>query len=89
MSRNENFWKIAFSTEIDTPSQPFVQGNNIIVFLPTEEKEADEDIINSITSMYLSYYLNNITEQSLQQYFLNHEKMEDNFWDVYFRIFMN
>jgi len=89
MARNENFWKIAFSTEINTLSEPFVQGNNVIVFLPTQQEEADVEIIDSITLMYLSYYLNNITDQLLLQYFLNHEKMEDNFWDVYFRIFMN
>jgi len=87
MSRNDNFWRIAFSTELRTPSLPFVHGSNIIVFYPTAELGAQEDTISNIESMYTSYWLNNETERSLTTYFMNHDKMEDNFWEVYGRIF--
>jgi len=30
-----------------------------------------------------------MNEQSMQQYFINSPKMEDKFFDVYFRYFMN
>jgi len=87
ISHNENFWKLAFSTELNTPTEPLVQGNNVLVFLPVEQTEANEDSISNIASMYSSYWMNSITEQSLQLYFLNHAKMEDNFWNVYYRVF--
>ena len=87
IANNENFWKVTFSTELNTPSEPFVQGNNVFVFFPTEQSDADESVISNIASMYSSYWVDNNMDQSLQTYFLNHAKMEDNFWDVYFRIF--
>jgi len=87
IARNENFWKIAYSTELNTPSEPLVQGNNVLVFLPTEEAKADGSSVENISSMYSSYWVNSIKEQSLNTYFLTSEKMEDNFWDVYFRVF--
>ena len=87
ISRNENFWKTAFSTELNTPSEPLVQGNNVLVFLPTEQSEVQDENIANIASMYSSYWVNNTTEQSLNPYFLKHEKMKDNFWDVYYRVF--
>jgi len=86
IARNENFWKIAFSTELNTPSEPLVQGSNVLVFFPTEQAEADENSVDNISSMY-SYWVENITRQSLNSYFLHHPKMEDNFWDVYYRVF--
>jgi len=89
IARNDNFWKTAFSTELNTPTEPLVQGNNVLVFLPTEESKADEGSVENISSMYSSYWVNSITEQSLNSYFLNNEKMEDNFWDVYFRVFQH
>ena len=39
--------------------------------------------------MYNSYWLNYVTEQSLQQHFMNSPKLEDKFIDVYLRYFMN
>jgi len=87
IARNEDFWKTAYSAEINTPSDPLVQGNNVLVFLPTAEEKADESSVENISSMYSSYWVNGNTEQSLNTYFLNSDKMEDNFWDVYFRVF--
>jgi hypothetical protein len=95
VARNESFWRIAFSTVLNAPSEPFVHGNNVFVLVPTEQISADIATIEEITSMY-SFWLNgfqndhdrSITGQSLQVYFLKHAKMEDNFWDVYFRVFM-
>jgi hypothetical protein len=87
LSSNENFWRIAFSTEIGTPSEPVVQGRNVLVFLPVEETAADEEVIDNIKSIYLAYWLLNAAEQSLQSYFLEHPKMRNNFDEVYRSIF--
>ncbi|MCL2765917.1 MAG: SurA N-terminal domain-containing protein [Treponema sp.] len=90
IARNENFWKIAFSTEINVPSQPLVQGNNVFVFHPLEYADIDESYMENIASIYKSYWVNFIAEQSLQQYFINSDKMSDDqfFWDAYFRYIM-
>ena len=86
---NENFWTTAFSTPVSTPSQPVVQGGNVLVLFPTEETHAEEETVEGIASTYNAYWLSYMTEQSLQQYFLNSPKMDDKFMDIYFRYFMN
>jgi len=58
------------------------------VLFPIEQTSADEEAVERISSMYSSYWVGYIAEQSIQFYFLANEKMEDNFWDAYFRIFM-
>ena len=87
IASNENFWKISFSTELNTPSEPFVQGNNVFVFYPTEQKNAEEETVSGVAAAYSDYWLDNVIDRSLQPYFLNHAKMEDNFWEVYSRVF--
>jgi hypothetical protein len=87
LSRNENFWKIAFSTKMKTPSEPLVQGNNILVFLPVEEMNIDEDAEDGAASSYRFYWVNMLAEQSLQLYFVNNSRMDDRFWDVFFKYF--
>jgi hypothetical protein len=87
LSSNENFWRIAFSTPLNTPSEPLVQGSNVLVLLPVEQINAEESYSEYITSMYPSW-INNIFEQSLQYYFLHNSRMDDRFWETYFRYFM-
>jgi hypothetical protein len=88
LSHNENFWKIAFSTELNTPSEPLVQGSNIIVLFPVEQINTEEGMISDIASVYSSYWVNMIAEQSLPYYFINNPRMNDLFWEIYFRYFM-
>jgi len=87
LSQNENFWTSAFSTPVSNPSKPLVQGNNVYVLIPTAETQGDESALESIASMYSTYFLNSTAEQSLHFYFLNSEKMDDRFSDTYFRYF--
>jgi len=90
MSRNENFWKIAFKTDIQTPSEPLVQGSNVLVLFPLEQTNADEEAVERIVSYYSSYWAGFIAQRSIQYYFLTgvKDKMEDNFWEVFFRDIM-
>jgi parvulin-like peptidyl-prolyl isomerase len=87
LSRNEEFWRIAFSTEVNTPSEPMVQGSNVLVFLPTEEIDSDQEAIENVAAMYSSYFLNYVTEQSLQYYFIHDSRMDDRFWNAYSNYF--
>jgi hypothetical protein len=84
---NENFWKIAFSTKVNTISEPLVQGSNVLVLVPIEETKAEETDIETVTSVFSSYWLNQTMEQSLQTYFMNSSKMDNRFFDVYQTIF--
>jgi len=86
ISRNEDFWKIAFSTPLNTPSKPLVQGNNVLVFIPIEQTDNDESFIESIASMYSYYWLYSVTEQSMGTYFLNTDKMDDRFVKEFSRL---
>jgi len=88
-ANNEFFWKAAFSTPVKSPSQPLVQGSNVLVLWVTEETEIDAEAIDSIVSIFNSYWLNNVTNEALQQHFMNSPKLEDNFLDIYFRYFMD
>jgi len=85
MSSNENFWKTAFSTALQTPSEPLVQGSNVLVLYPLEQTNAEESNVENIVSMYPSwiYY---IAQQYIQDYFVT-AAMEEEFWRSYFRIF--
>jgi hypothetical protein len=86
---NEFFWRTAFSTPVGTFSRPIVQGGNVLLLYPTDETEAEESGIESITSTYSTYWMDYINEQSIRQYFFSSSMMQDNFFDVYLRYFMN
>jgi hypothetical protein len=90
MARNENFWKTVFSAPLNSPSEPLVQGSNVLIFVPTEEIEADVSYLENIAAMYSLYWLSFINERSLPQYFLGSDKMssDDFFWNAYFRYLM-
>ncbi|MFP3090943.1 SurA N-terminal domain-containing protein [Treponema sp. TIM-1] len=82
---NENFWRIAFSTSLQSPSAPFILGDNALVLFPLEENTLEKENIDSIASSYSSYWLDNNTDQSIRNRFVRSEKLEDNFWITYFR----
>jgi len=83
---NENFWQAAFSAPVNSPSTPVVLGTNVVVLYPLEETEASSDDIDLI-NMYYSYWLSNNIEQDIRSYFLNNDKLDDRFWDVFQQIF--
>jgi len=87
LSKNENFWKTTFSTPLNTPCQPLVQGSKVYVFLPTGQIEAEESSKEEMASNYSTQLLQNIANQSLQRYFLNNGKMKNNFDETYFSVF--
>ena len=88
LARNENFWKTVFSAQLNAPSQPLVHGNNVFVFHLTDEIESDESSVETVKTTYESWWLNYISEQLLQQYFINSPNTDDQFWDAYFRYLM-
>ena len=87
LSKNENFWKTAFSTPLNTPSSPLVQGSKVLVFFPVEQIKEDEDKIKEIEANYAIGWVNNRIEQSLIPFFINNSKFDDRFWETFYRIF--
>ena len=82
---NQFFWRAAFSTPLNTPSEPVVVGDNVIVLFPLEEILAEEDEIGFI-EMYYPYWTSASTENNYRSYFLNNKKMDDRFQETFFRI---
>jgi len=81
---NQFFWKLAFSTPLNTISAPLVVGDSVIVLLPREENEdeSDEDYI----AMFSSYWINwmrDITNNSAKARFLTSDKLENNFDETF------
>jgi hypothetical protein len=81
-ANNDRFWQAAYSTPLNTPSAPVVLGSNVVVLYPLEEVEADSDNI-ALIEMYYSYWLSTTTEQEFRSFFMNNEKFDDRFWDVF------
>jgi hypothetical protein len=82
----ENFWRVAFSTPLNTPSEPLILGNYAAILYPLEET-VDESAASSMESLYSSYFAWAITSQNIQTYFVNHKKLEDRFDETYAKYF--
>jgi len=85
---NQFFWRAAFSTPLNSLSIPIVVGENVIVLLPLEESDAEENNIQFI-EMYYPYWVNAGLEQSYRSYFLNNEKLDDRFGETFWKIWGN
>ncbi|MDR2393648.1 MAG: SurA N-terminal domain-containing protein [Treponema sp.] len=82
---NEHFWQTAFATPLNTPSLPLVIGNTVVVLYPTEEIGEDETNGEYIETAYASYWMSSFINQNLRDYFLTSKKLDDRFFDIYFR----
>jgi parvulin-like peptidyl-prolyl isomerase len=80
---NENFWRTAFSTPLNTASNPFVIGSNVLVLYPLEETPANETNAGYIETAYSSYWLSYTMEQKIRSFFTSNAKLKDNFMTVY------
>ncbi|MDR0376380.1 MAG: peptidylprolyl isomerase [Spirochaetaceae bacterium] len=86
---NENFWRLAFFTPLETPSTPLVLGGNVVVLYPKEEIPAEEPVIETVKSIYSSYWLSYNAEMGLRYYFLRSGKLEDRFYDAFYQFIYN
>ncbi|MDR0323024.1 MAG: SurA N-terminal domain-containing protein [Treponema sp.] len=84
LSNNENFWRTAFSTRINTPCEPIVQRSKVIVFFPVEETK-DEDAALITASAY-SYWVSLKVQNSFFSYFFYNPRMDDRFYNIYPRL---
>ena len=79
---NQRFWRLAFSTPINTLSDPFVFENNVILLYPLEETDADEGETGFIEA-YFSYWMSMNTDDAYRTFFLTNKKMDDRFTETF------
>jgi parvulin-like peptidyl-prolyl isomerase len=84
---NENFWRIAFSTPLKSPSTPLIIGDNALVLCPLEETAAEESALENINSSYSSYWVNNNMNQSIRTGFLESKRLENHFDETFTKYF--
>jgi hypothetical protein len=79
---NENFWRSAFFTPLETPSEPLVVGNNVLVLYPREEIIKDEADTDGIGDFY-STWVSSGAESSLRSHFMGSDKLDNRFAATY------
>ena len=87
-AKDDNFWALAFSTPLETPSTPLVLGDYVLVLYPREEIPADESVTTSIENYY-SFWIDNVVRRNIYAYFLDSEKLEDKFDETFFKYFLS
>jgi len=87
LSKNINFWKIAFSTPLNTPSKPLVQGSKVLVLLPVGQIDNDKEKAEEISSIFSDSWPYKITAQSLGPYFMKSPRMDNRFQETFARFF--
>jgi hypothetical protein len=65
-----------------------VLGNSIVVAQLLDEREAPEEELRQIES-YFPYIVATFRNQEIRNHFLQSDKLEDNFMQVFARYFMN
>jgi hypothetical protein len=84
---NENFWRAAFFTPLETPSEPLVVGDYVLVLYPREEIIRDEADTEGIVTFY-STWVSSGAETSLRSHFLNSDKLDDRFFATYLQFLL-
>ena len=83
---NEVFWRNAFLTPLNNPSPPFTLGYSIVVLTPIEENYGDEESVQNIANFYQYGYMYNAIGMDINGAFMESEKFENNFYDVFMPI---
>ena len=81
---NKSFWKLAFSTPVNTVSKPLVLNNHIIVLLPLQESKSEKiDEYTETFNTYWPYWMTNITSATVRTRFLESKKLVDKFQETF------
>ncbi|MDR2663359.1 MAG: peptidylprolyl isomerase [Treponema sp.] len=82
---SDNFWRIAFSAPLNTPSTPFTLGTSIVVLTATGETPADDATKNSTADWYgTGWMMYNALDADLNYSFTASPKFENNFVQAFF-----
>ena len=78
------FWQLAFHTPLNTPSEPLVIGDNVLVLYPIEESREDEVLITSIESTFRSSVLQQMETSFRSSFIAKDNPKFDNRFDAAF-----
>jgi hypothetical protein len=84
---NENFWKAAFFTPLNTASAPFAMGENIVILIPVEENEREELEKSSLSDWYSRGWMEMAMDSEIRSTFSASKKFENKFGEVFFTRF--
>jgi hypothetical protein len=82
----DSFWQTAFSTPLETISEPLVLGDQVVLLLPLEETESEDYAVDLLKS-YFQYYIQTAAG-NISPFFIQNPKLQDQFWQTYSRYFM-
>ena len=77
----DQFWKIAFGTEIMTPSAPIALQNSVVILLPLEEIQSDPGDI-SIQNMFQGILPERINE-AIRNHIMTSPRLDDRFRETF------
>ena len=84
---NEEFFIQAFSLEENELSEPIILDRNVIVLKLQDEREPPANQVEQI-EMYYQYIVQQYRDQDLRSYFLESDKLEDNFNQTFSKYFI-
>jgi peptidyl-prolyl cis-trans isomerase D len=85
---NQRVLTSLFSVAQNDFTEPFVLGNSVVVAQLLEERPAPEQEVQQIAN-YHSYIMQNFRSQEIRTHFLQSDKLEDNFMQVFSKYFLN
>ncbi|MFW6209692.1 MAG: peptidylprolyl isomerase [Spirochaetota bacterium] len=85
---NQRVLTSLFSVAQNDFTEPFVLGNSVVVAQLMEERQAPEQEVQQIAN-YHSYIMQNFRQQETRTHFLQSDKLEDNFMQVFSKYFLN
>jgi hypothetical protein len=85
---NQRILTNLFSVAENNFTEPFVLGNSVVVAQLLEERQAPEAEVEQIAN-YHSYIIQNFQSQEIQTHFLQSDKLEDNFMQVFSKHFLS
>jgi len=83
---NQFFWRAAFSTPLNTPSNPVVVNDYVMVLYPTEEITVEEESDMEFFNTYYPYWTSYNADFDYRYYFINNEKFDDRFSETFKKI---
>jgi hypothetical protein len=84
---NEDFWRTAWKTPLNTPSSPVVAGDNVVVLYPTAETTADQTTLNNVDKYYTGTFLKNYENRAAMESVFSSSKFVNNFFQEYLKLY--
>ncbi len=83
----EDFFRVAFSTPLGEAGEPIVLEEKVVVMQPKEERNPpDSDV--AIIESYYTYILQQFQQEETTEFYVNSDKLVDNFNTVFSEYFM-